>query len=353
MLYTASSSRPSYGIGRRESASAITFCFPGMNFKSYSNADSTIAHRCNLCAASVGIADLGPRMRDQFVCGLISQSIQKKLLTKNHTFKEATDIAIASEAATANMKSMSHDGDKPINHVTSNSRKSTKTYQALKLTRTQKCDRCGMNNHTRDTCKYKNATCFKCNKQGHLKSECRQSSKSTKQYKPKSIKQVEAPDYDEGNDDFVDTMFCVGIKQDNSVPPITVQMRVDDIDIDFEVDTGAAVSIISFDDYESKLSHLPLKSVKRTLHAYTGTKLDIAGEIKVTVNYRGQSNVLPLIVVRTQRRNSPPLLGRTWLEVIKLDWKSLFPPSLAQNSVEIDNDVSHSNGSSQKFSERN
>ncbi|XP_071956852.1 uncharacterized protein [Antedon mediterranea] len=112
-------------------------------------------------------------LRDQFVCGLISQSIQKKLLTKNHTFKEATDIAIASEAATANMKSMSHDVDKPINHVTSNSRKSTKTYQASKLTRTQKCDRCGMNNHTRDTCKYKNATCFKCNKQGHLKSECR------------------------------------------------------------------------------------------------------------------------------------------------------------------------------------
>ena len=34
------------------------------------------------------------------------------------------------------------------------------------------CYRCGQNNHTPDRCHYKNATCFNCNKTGHISRVC-------------------------------------------------------------------------------------------------------------------------------------------------------------------------------------
>ena len=36
-----------------------------------------------------------------------------------------------------------------------------------------RCFRCGLTNHTPDSCKYKDSECFKCHRTGHLQSECR------------------------------------------------------------------------------------------------------------------------------------------------------------------------------------
>jgi len=44
-------------------------------------------------------AHLSEALRDQFVCGLRSKGIQKKLLTKEHNFDEALKNALGLEAA--------------------------------------------------------------------------------------------------------------------------------------------------------------------------------------------------------------------------------------------------------------
>ena len=114
-------------------------------------------------------------LRDRLICGLLSESIQKKLLARNYTFQQALDVALAEEAAARNVRDMTTVEGKAVNRMVS-SRKMQKSRKPSNTTR--RCDRCGLTNHSRDECRYKNATCYKCKKVGHLQSECRSDSKS-------------------------------------------------------------------------------------------------------------------------------------------------------------------------------
>ena len=216
----------------------------------------------------------------------------------------------------------------------------------------KKCERCGMSNHTREQCRYKNATCYRCQKTGHLQSECRSKpvgrgqghvqqsgrfpqsqsgrfpqsgNRNQGKFVPGrqkgsgSIRNVDDADEDETG--FVDSLFNIDSKSSSAA--IKVMLQVDGQDLEMELDTGAAVSIINFDVYETMFKHLPLQPVQRPLHTYTGTKLEVAGEVLVNVCYKGQEKVLPLIVVKTARK-APPLLGRTWLAEIQLDWPQIM-----------------------------
>lgn len=88
-----------------------------------------------------------------------------------------------------------------------------------------------------------------------------------------------------------------------------------------ELDTGAAVSIISEDTKKSLFPDVPLQHSRITLRTYTGERIEVAGEIQVNVQY-GQQAVerLPLVVVKG---GGPPLFGRNWLGRIQLDWASI------------------------------
>lgn len=53
----------------------------------------------------------------------------------------------------------------------------------------------------------------------------------------------------------------------------------------------------------------------------------VCGEVHLPVVYEQQELVLPLIVVDG---DGPPLLGRNWLEQLKLNWSSIFHVSKAE-----------------------
>ena len=104
-------------------------------------------------------------LRDRLICGLLSESIQKKLLARNYTFQQALEVALAEEAAARNVRDMTTDESKEVNRMVS-SRKMQKSRKPSNTTR--RCDRCGLTNHSRDECRYKNATCYKCNQNAGL-----------------------------------------------------------------------------------------------------------------------------------------------------------------------------------------
>ena len=114
-------------------------------------------------------------------------------------------------------------------------------------------------------------------------------------------------------------------------------MQIEGVDFQMEVDTGAAASIMNYTDYVRYFKYLALRPVNKTFHAYTGTPLDIAGQILVDVEYNDQQLTLPLLIVRANKY-APPLLGRAWMTKVRLDWKNLFSPSNRQFVVEPDND---------------
>lgn len=87
-----------------------------------------------------------------------------------------------------------------------------------------------------------------------------------------------------------------------------------------ETDTGAVVSLVSDVLYSEILSHLPLKPPDGTLKTYTGKSVTMKGLTQVTVELNKQTKKLPLYVVLG---DYPSLMGRSWLEQLKVDWQAI------------------------------
>ena len=99
-------------------------------------------------------------------------------------------------------------------------------------------------------------------------------------------------------------------------------MTVEGKELVLEVDTGACVTVIPNKMFKEKLGYLKLRPASTSLKTYTGTELPLCGETEVHVEYQGQSAKLPLIVAEVDGK--PAILGRNWLNVVKLNWKELF-----------------------------
>ena len=87
-----------------------------------------------------------------------------------------------------------------------------------------------------------------------------------------------------------------------------------------ELDTGAAVSVISSTAKAKLFPQLKPESTSVILATYTDEKISVLGQIMVDVKYGKQHKTLPLYVVKG---DGPSLLGRNWLTEINLNWKSL------------------------------
>lgn len=178
-----------------------------------------------------------------------------------------------------------------------------------------KCYRCAGKHSARD-CGCKNEKCHVCNKIRHIARDCRKKrSAGRTQY-------VEAESGNEGKDDEFElfgiyTVYTTSIGQKR----IVVNVKLDGKGMDMQVDTGAAVSLISELTYKESLSYIPINKTIIQLTAYSGEKIPLLGSINVPVQYGSQNETLPLVIVKGER---PALLGQNWLEKIQLDWQSIF-----------------------------
>lgn len=91
--------------------------------------------------------------------------------------------------------------------------------------------------------------------------------------------------------------------------------------LEMEVDTGAAVSIISEHQFKQNLAHLKLTKPSVRLTTYTGEKIASIGEVIAEVKYQDQAATLPLRVVKG---TGPNLIGRDWLQKIRMDWNRII-----------------------------
>ncbi len=96
------------------------------------------------------------------MCALSSEHIQRKLLSKDFTFQQALDIALAEEMANVNVRQISsgHQSSDHGNHggaVNKVGQRGKGTHTALKP-----CYRCGFDNHLSSECHYRVMEYFKC-----------------------------------------------------------------------------------------------------------------------------------------------------------------------------------------------
>ena len=261
-------------------------------------------------------------LHDRLVCGLRSESIQKRLLAEAElTLTRAIEIALGMEAAEKTTKSLK-EGETSIQQVSIS--------QILRAP----CSRCGKTSHGPRDCRFQNAQCYKCGKFGHIASVCRsQGQQKTRQSQsqPRSIAQrnkggqtyrtryveAEREEVDSQQDQEDLFLHMVG---GLAMPPIKVPLLVDNVLLEMELDTGAAITIISETKYKEQFPGKKLRELSTLPKTYSGERLRVVGETDVKVEYERQKASLTLTVVAG---DGPSLLGRNWLQLMKLNWRSI------------------------------
>lgn len=271
---------------------------------------------------------LSEALRDRLVCGMQHENIQKVLLTKaNLDLEQALEISLGMEAASQKAREL----------------KGTHRAQAVMAVQTPgpRCGRCGRRNHDQSECKFRNATCHKCWKVGHIAPMCKSKASpqrpvSAVQSKPKPTNYVDATPNTTAGDSTSDntsgdntTEPCVGPPQTEALfvvrgtvtSPYLVEVKVNGHPLTMEVDSGAAVSLATEAAVAPLMSSAQLQPSSTVLKTYTGDQIPVKGVLTVDVEYGQQQRPnLSLLVVPG---NGPCLLGRDWLGMLQLDWRNI------------------------------
>lgn len=337
---------------------------------------------------------LDEQLRDRFISGINNESTSLKLMEKaaenpQLTFQQAVDIALSRETAAGEARAMrSHssrtdsNGSRPRNGNSVNTVQhgygKPRSYAASSSSKTNnyrkkdqsECYRCG-GRHSPEICWHKSAICRHCQKKGHLERKCRNkntnmkkqnyekrkdtksksNSKSKGHTKKCSVECDESDSSEVENSEYDNTMFKLKVKSTSSgksekgviLAPVEIEGKL----AHMEVDTGSSVSIIPLSFYEQNLSHVQVEKTRQSFTSFTGETVKPIGKIRVQVKYGSYSGRLSLFVVD---RTEYLLIGRDWLGIIPLDWKSLVQTGLHSDSaLGLDQKVDqvqalHSNG---------
>ncbi|XP_063635621.1 uncharacterized protein LOC134806343 [Cydia splendana] len=143
-------------------------------------------------------SELNGNLRDQFICGLISDLIRQRLFAEddNITFANAVKLATSLEAAERDaalveqgkVTSSSGTGDAQAVMFASRARSGTSTFNGGQLRapvvtqqrrnayfngrQERHCDACGARSHNYANCKFRDYVCSKCQRTGHLRRVC-------------------------------------------------------------------------------------------------------------------------------------------------------------------------------------
>ena len=121
-------------------------------------------------------------------------------------------------------------------------------------------------------------------------------------------------------EDTTDTDIEVHSVSKRSSPPILVEVQVNGQKLTMEVDTGAAVSIVSEKRLKKVLPHAEIKVTDVKLKMYTSERIPLLGVTRVAVKYGEQRKKLILYVTKGE---GPTLLDQEWLRSIQFDWKTI------------------------------
>ncbi|XP_052740894.1 uncharacterized protein K02A2.6-like [Bicyclus anynana] len=173
-----------------------------------------------------------------------------------------------------------------------------------------RCSVCGLfhKGGGRDTCKYRQYFCRICGSQGHLRRVCPYLANQHRVEVTEGPSTTAGSDNSEDSDEVIST--CINNLSIQQCKPIEVTLNIQGQDLTMECDTGSAVSCISYNLYKRKFSDLKLFNSKLQLRYYTGECISPVGLLKPLVRYGQTKKYLDLYVINNGKTS---LLGRQWL----------------------------------------
>ena len=185
-------------------------------------------------------------------------------------------------------------------------------------------------------CRFKDAECHLCHRRGHIRAVCHQKTSGTaRTSSQQSAKQTQhrvAVEEPEEPEDVNLTLYTVTEKGNSAVPPIHAEFEIGGKLVRMEVDTGATFSVVGQATYNELWPNSLLQPSDVTLEAYGGEKMPVCGEVSLPVSYHGKMYPdMKLLVVSGDKSS---LMGRDWLQQIRLDWNSIFAVKPASKSLD-------------------
>ena len=127
-------------------------------------------------------------------------------------------------------------------------------------------------------------------------------------------------------------LYSLSVSETEEVPAEYQEtLKVEGAPIRFIIDTACPVTLISSQLYQRHFKHLPLRSNDLKLCSYSHHRIPVQGVLQVRVLYEDVQFNLPLYV--TEGDNAS-LLGRQWLQAIRLDWCRVFQIQATDTEME-------------------
>ncbi|VDI44150.1 Hypothetical predicted protein [Mytilus galloprovincialis] len=165
----------------------------------------------------------------------------------------------------------------------------------------------------REKCPAKGAKCYKCSNIGHFAKSCR------------TGKTVESVNVNSDSEGFLGTINTVGDR------PWTTKLFIRKKEIDFKIDTGADVIVISDSDLKG-INNIELIKANKRLNGPGNTNLNVVGKFQCMLETKDKFSVQDIYVVKGL---SKPLLGRPAIQALgiidKVNVSSVNASSEANN----------------------
>ena len=183
------------------------------------------------------------------------------------------------------------------------------------------CYRCG-GRHAFDSCRFRDSECHYCHKRGHIAKKCRKKQPDMKRSGAPQSSTHMVREENINSDEEEEDMNVLYKMDYGRTKPIKIEIHLNGVPVVMEVDTGASLTVvneITFNEIKSRCPSLKLEASKIKFRTFTGQIVPALGEVYVA--YDNQVAELPLFVVAG---NKPCLLGRNWLQTIRLNWPAIL-----------------------------
>ncbi|MCG8047630.1 MAG: RNase H-like domain-containing protein [Candidatus Thiodiazotropha endolucinida] len=249
-------------------------------------------------------------VRDRIVTGVKNSKIRAKLLNEGSklTLAKTLDLARTHELSHSQCSAME---DKTVNALKKKQYKSEhdSKYNKHKTEAKQEkktCGKCGYE-HGKLQCPAYGKRCTKCKRFNHFHKMCKTKLSFSSKLKKKHVHAVE------DSSDSSDNELYAGMINDlplHSVNPLndewSVNSKINDKSINFQIDTGARCNVMSQDTFHSIGIKTPLKQTSTKLTSFSGHKLRPAGVVQLPCEIQGNDCNIDFYIVDS---SVPSVLG--------------------------------------------
>ena len=164
----------------------------------------------------------------------------------------------------------------------------------------QRCQRCGLYHGT--WCPAVGKTCRNCGNLNHFQSVCksRANRKQIHNVNVNSDVEDESAKVHEQDTRYVNTFFIGSLDDANDdVPPWRIDLRINDLDVNFKIDTGADVSVITESQWKKMRPRPKIHTTQAKLES-PGGKVETLGQFVAKTSWRGKQTNLRMFVLKNK-----------------------------------------------------